>query len=59
MVADHWCYHAGEINMILALRREEAWELGEEVEENHIATTGHGVRPAWMTDAEAARYEAR
>jgi uncharacterized damage-inducible protein DinB len=51
-VAGHWTYHAGEINEILALRREEAWEYGEEVEENHIATTGHGVRPGWMTGPE-------
>ena len=59
MVAAHWTYHAGEINEILALRRGEAWEYGEEVEENHIDTAGHGVRPAWMTDAEAASFEAR
>jgi len=36
MVAAHWTYHAGEINTILAIRRAEAWEYGEEVEENHI-----------------------
>jgi uncharacterized damage-inducible protein DinB len=59
MVAGHWTYHAGEINEILALRRAEAWEYGEEVEENHIDTTGHGVRPGWMTDEEAARFEGR
>jgi hypothetical protein len=59
MVAGHWTYHAGEINEILALRRAEAWEYGEEVEENHIDTTGHGVRPAWMTDEEAAAHERR
>lgn len=47
MVAAHWTYHAGEINGILAIRRGEAWEDGEEVEENHIDTTGHRVRPAW------------
>ena len=46
MMAGHECYHAGEINMILAIRRGEAWELGEEVEENHICTEGHGVEPA-------------
>ena len=45
--------------MILAIRRGEAWEFGEEVEENHIATAGHGVRPAWMSDEEAAGYEER
>ena len=58
-VAGHWAYHAGEINEILAIRRAEAWEYGEEVEENHIDTTGHGVRPAWMSDEEAARFERR
>jgi hypothetical protein len=36
-VADHWSYHAGEINALLAIRRGEAWEFGEHVEENHIA----------------------
>jgi uncharacterized protein DUF664 len=57
MVAAHWLYHAGEINAILAIRRAEAWEYGEEVEENHISTLGHGVRPNWMTDQEAAQFE--
>jgi hypothetical protein len=59
MVAGHWSYHAGEINEILALRRQAAWEYTEEVEENHIDTRGHGLRPAWMTDEEAAAYERR
>ena len=58
MVATHWCYHAGEINQILSVVRGEAWELGEEVEENHISTAGHRVRPNWMTDAQVAGYEA-
>jgi hypothetical protein len=57
MVAGHLEYHAGEINAILAIVRGEAWEYGEEVEENHISTAGHGVRPAWMTDEEAAAFE--
>ncbi len=48
MVAGHITYHAGEINEILAIRRGEAFEMGEEVEENHIATEGHRVRPLWM-----------
>jgi uncharacterized damage-inducible protein DinB len=56
-VASHWTYHAGEINEILAIRRGEAWEYGEEVEENHIDTRGHGVQPGWMSDEEAARFE--
>jgi hypothetical protein len=59
MVAAHWAYHAGEINAILAIRRGQAWEYGEEVEENHIATIGHRVRPAWMTDEQAARSSTR
>ena len=57
MVATHWAYHAGEINAILAIHRGEAWEYGEEVEENHISTAGHGVRPDWMTDEQAADVE--
>jgi hypothetical protein len=57
MVAAHWLYHSGEINAILAIRRAEAWEYGEEVEENHISTIGHGVRPEWMNDSQAAQFE--
>jgi uncharacterized damage-inducible protein DinB len=57
MVAAHWLYHSGEINAILAIQRGEAWEYGEEVEENHISTIGHGVRPDWMSDEEAAPFE--
>jgi hypothetical protein len=52
MAAGHLTYHAGEINEILAIRRGEANEIGEEVEENHIDTEGHRVRPVWM-DREA------
>jgi hypothetical protein len=59
MVAGHWSYHAGEINEILAIRRAEAWEYGEEVEENHISTVGHRVRPPWMTDEEATEVKGR
>jgi hypothetical protein len=58
MVADHWCYHAGELNLIISVARGEAWELSEEVEENHISTAGHRVRPNWMSDEQAQRYEA-
>lgn len=57
MVGAHWAYHAGEINAILAIQRQEAWEYGEEVEENHIPTAGHGVRPPWMTDEDVAPWE--
>jgi uncharacterized damage-inducible protein DinB len=56
-VATHWAYHAGEINLILAVRRGEAWEYGEHVEENHIATLGHSVRREWDTDEEVERFE--
>lgn len=56
-VATHWAYHAGEINLILAVRRGEAWEYGEHVEENHIATLGHSVRHRWDTDEEVERIE--
>jgi uncharacterized damage-inducible protein DinB len=49
MVANHHVYHAGEINFALALQRGEAWEEGEEVEENHIDTVGHRVRPSWRS----------
>jgi hypothetical protein len=52
MAAGHITYHAGEINEILAIRRGEAFEIGEEVEENHIATDGHRVRPAWAAHEE-------
>ena len=45
MMAGHEIYHAGELNMILAIRRGEAWEAGEQVEENHIDTSGHIVDP--------------
>jgi uncharacterized damage-inducible protein DinB len=57
-VTGHWSYHAGEINLILAVRRGEAWELGEHVEENHIRTLGHSVRRAWMDEAYVVRTEA-
>jgi hypothetical protein len=57
MVAGHWTYHAGEANAILAILRQQAWEYTEEVEENHILTAGHGVRPSWMSDEEASAYE--
>jgi hypothetical protein len=59
MVAGHWQYHAGEINAILAIRRGEAWEVGEQVEENHISTVGHTVRREWISDEDAERHEAR
>jgi hypothetical protein len=57
-VAAHWAYHAGEINLILAVRRSEAWEYGEHVEENHISTIGHSVRRPWITDEYVDQVEA-
>jgi uncharacterized damage-inducible protein DinB len=56
-VAAHWAYHAGEINSILAIRRGEAWEYGEHVEENHISTIGHSVRRPWITDEQVEQFE--
>jgi uncharacterized damage-inducible protein DinB len=57
-VAHHVVYHTGELNMLLSIARGEAWEYTEEVEENHISTLGHGVRPGWMDDTQAQGYEA-
>jgi hypothetical protein len=56
LMAQHVAFHTGEINMLLSTARGEAWEWGEEVEENYIDTTRNGVRPPWMTDEQAARY---
>jgi hypothetical protein len=47
IIAGHHLYHAGELNQILSICRGEAWEEGEEVEENNISTVGHRVRPPW------------
>ncbi len=47
LIANHHIYHAGEINQLLSICRHEAWEEGEEVEENHIASDGHRVVPPW------------
>lgn len=58
MITHEAMYHTGEINMLLSIVRGEAWEYGEEVEENHIDTYGHGVRPPWMNAAMIERYEA-
>ena len=46
-VAYHYVYHAGEINQLLSICRQEAWEEGEEVEENLIPSDGHRVVPPW------------
>ena len=47
LIAHHHAYHAGEINQILSICRGEAWEEGEEVEENNVSTVGHRVIPPW------------
>jgi DinB superfamily len=47
IISNHHSYHAGEMNQILSIKRGEAWEDGEEVEENHISTVGHRVKPPW------------
>jgi hypothetical protein len=47
-IANHHVYHAGELNQVLSICRGEAWEEGEEVEENHLSTLGHRVRPPWL-----------
>jgi hypothetical protein len=42
---------------MLSILRGQAWEYTEEVEENHISTQGHRLRPGWMSDQQAAAYE--
>jgi hypothetical protein len=54
---EHWSYHTGEINAILSILRGEAWEYTEEMEENHISTAGHRLRPEWMSAEQAAAWE--
>ncbi|MEX0750578.1 MAG: DinB family protein [Dehalococcoidia bacterium] len=56
--ANHWCYHTGEVNAIMSILRGEAWEYTEEMEENHISTVGHRLRPDWMSAGHAAAWEA-
>jgi uncharacterized damage-inducible protein DinB len=47
IISTHHVYHAGELNQVLSIKRGEAWEDGEEVEENHVSTVGHRVPPPW------------
>ena len=49
MISNHHVYHAGEINQLLSIYKGEAWEETEEVEENHISTVGHRVKPPWLS----------
>lgn len=58
LIGSHWAYHTGEINAVLAILRGQAWEYTEEIEENHISTRGHRIRPGWMSDTQAAAHEA-
>ena len=48
LIASHHLYHAGELNQVLSICRGEAWEEGEEVEENNVSTVGYRVRPPWL-----------
>lgn len=57
LAMQHAAFHLGEFNMLLSIRRGEAWEWGEEVEENHIGTFGHRVRPDWMSEETARTVE--
>lgn len=56
IMVGHAAYHTGELNMLLSIARGEAWELGEEVEENHVDTFGRGVRGPWMSDDVYSHY---
>lgn len=47
-ISAHNLYHTGELNQVLSICRGEAWEEGEEVEENNVSTEGHRVRPPWL-----------
>lgn len=49
-IAQHHVYHAGELNQVLSICRGEAWEEGEQVEENNISTVGHRVKPPWKEE---------
>jgi hypothetical protein len=51
IIGNHHIYHAGEINQLLSVFRQEAWEEGEQVEENLTASDGHRVIPPWKTRA--------
>jgi hypothetical protein len=48
-IAGHHLYHAGEINQLRSIYKGEAWEEGEEVEENNAPSAGHRVIPPWRT----------
>lgn len=52
MISRHHVYHVGEINQVLSIYRGEAWEEGEEVEENNISTVGHRVKPPWLEESD-------
>jgi hypothetical protein len=46
-IANHHVYHAGEINQLRSIYKGEAWEEGEEVEENNAPSADHRVVPPW------------
>jgi hypothetical protein len=47
IISNHHSFHAGEMNQVLSIKRGEAWEEDEEVEENNVSTVGHRVKPPW------------
>lgn len=51
LIAGHHIYHSGELNQVLSICRGEAWEEGEEVEENNVSTIGHRVVPPWKSES--------
>lgn len=51
IIAGHHIYHAGELNQVLSIYRGEAWEEGEEVEENNVSTIGHRVIAPWKQES--------
>ena len=42
---------------MVAIVRGHAWEYTEEVEENHISTASHRLRPDWMSEEQVTQYE--
>jgi hypothetical protein len=50
-IAGHHLYHAGEINQLRSIYKGEAWEDGEEVEENNVPSAGHRVIPPWRVSS--------
>jgi hypothetical protein len=58
MIDHEVMYHTGRAqHVVVHCAGAKGWEYSEEVEENHIFTFGHGVRPDWMTNDDARRHE--